>query len=108
MKALNNTARGWLTKNGYEDVAKLIEETMLEWKVTGNKQRRNWWAVLAGDKYGNPRKIAGREFPVLRIARLRQGLNDIDESIQRSEKEENFFPIKITRRWQNHENGKCQ
>jgi hypothetical protein len=74
MIVLKNTARDWLIQSGYIEVAALIDVVMSEWKAEGNKQRRNWWDVLAGDKFGKPRIIAGREFPVFRAAQVRKGL----------------------------------
>ena len=66
--------RRWLHDNGYKDVAALIDAVTEKWRMQGRQTRRNWWQVLAGDSKGNPRKVAGREFPVLRVAQLRQGL----------------------------------
>src|SRR5258708_1653314 len=70
----NGSAREWLRANGYDEIARMIDEIMAEWKAQGKATRRNWWQVLAGDSRGNPRKIAGRTFPVLRAVRKRQAL----------------------------------
>ena len=67
------TTRDWLRQNDYEDVAELIDEVMAARAARGSKERRNWWDVLAGGKDGRPNVVAGREFPVLRIAQARQG-----------------------------------
>ena len=70
----NDSVREWLAGNGYEDVARMIDEIMAEWKREGKETRRNWWDILAGDADGNPRSVKGRTFPVLRAARRRKGL----------------------------------
>ena len=87
MKILSNTVRSWLNKNEYADIAQLIDGIMLEWHKNGNKQRRNWWDILAGDKNGKPRIIAGREVPVLRAAQIRKGVKVTENSICRNENE---------------------
>lgn len=66
------TCRDWLRQNGYEDVVALIDEAMTKIAVKGTKQRRNWWDILAGDAQGMPRVREGIEFPVLRVAQIRQ------------------------------------
>lgn len=66
-------ARDWLRKNGYEDVAELIDEVLAELRAKGSKQRRNWWDVLAGGDGGKPIIVSGREFPILQVAQRRQG-----------------------------------
>jgi hypothetical protein len=76
----NETAREWLRANGYEETAQMIDEIMAEWKAQGLATRRDWWQILAGDKYGNPRKVAGRTFPVIRAARKRQALPKSDNA----------------------------
>ncbi len=80
-------AKQWLMKNKYEDVAALIDEVMDEWRAEGKNTRRNWWEILAGDAKGNPRKVAGRVFPVLRAAQLRQGVPVTPGAICRDPKE---------------------
>ena len=62
-----------LRQNGYDDVAALIDKVMADLASKGSKERRNWWDVLAGGKDGKPIIVAGREFPVLRVAQVRQG-----------------------------------
>lgn len=64
----------WLQAHGYADVAATIGAIKSEWKAAGKSTRRNWWAVLAGSRTGRPRRVAGREFPILRAAQERQGL----------------------------------
>lgn len=90
--------RAWLRENGYHDVAKLIDEVMAEWKRKGIKTRRNWWEILAGDAEGRPRKVAGRKFPVLQVAQVRQGLPVTKNAIRRSRKGKPP-EIRKTRRW---------
>jgi|SRR5579863_70329 len=75
-----DTAREWLRANGYEQIAQTIDEIMDEWKAKGLATRRNWWETLAGDSRGNPRKVAGRTFPIIRAARQRQALPDSDKA----------------------------
>jgi hypothetical protein len=67
------TCRDWLSHNGYEEVAALIDQAMTKIRAKGTKQRRNWWDILAGDVHGRPRVREGIEFPVLRVAQIRQG-----------------------------------
>ena len=74
------TVREWLRANGYEETARLIDEIMAEWKAKGMATRRNWWPILAGDQRGNPRKVAGRTFPIIRAARKRQGLPNCENA----------------------------
>jgi len=81
-------AKQWLLQNKYEDVATLIDEVTDEWKAKGKHTRRNWWEILAGDVKGNPRLVAGREFPVLRAAQLRQGVPATPNAICRDPDEE--------------------
>ena len=77
-------ARQWLQDNGYQDVAALIDEVTAEWQATQRGTRRNWWAVLAGGQGGKPRCIAGKVFPVLRAAQIRQGLPVTDNALCRN------------------------
>lgn len=91
-------ARTWLRENGYPDVADLIDEVMAEWDAKGVGTRRNWWEILAGDAEGNPRTVAGREFPVLRAAQIRQGVPVTKNAIRRSRKEKPPH-IRKTGRW---------
>ena len=76
-------ARVWLRENGYGDVADEIDAIMDEWKSAGNRTRRNWWDILAGGVGGKPRTVAGRTFPVLRVAQVRQGVTVTKNAIQR-------------------------
>jgi hypothetical protein len=70
---LNGTARQWLRENGHEDICALIDRAMAHWAKQGITTRRNWWDILSGDKNGQSRIVAGREFPVLAAAQQRQG-----------------------------------
>lgn len=98
MRTLNNTMRGWLLENHYEDVAALIDEVVQKWERNGIRTRRNWWDVLAGDKKGDPSVIAGVSFPVLKAARLRKNLDVTASCLCRNEAE-TFPPVRITARW---------
>jgi len=94
-------ARVWLRKNGYDKIADLIDEIMSEWKEAGKSTRRNWWDILAGDKNGKPKNVAGREFPVLKVAQSRQGKPVSKSAISRSRKEEKQSVWKLAR-WEGH------
>ena len=96
--AQGEDARTWLTENGYADVARLIDRAIEVWRSDGLKTRRNWWDILAGDRLGHPRKVRGREFPVLRAAQLRQGRRVTENAMFRGEKTK---PPRIVRsgRW---------
>jgi hypothetical protein len=102
LRTLPNTARRWLLDNGYEDVAKLIDQVIEAWKAEGNGTRRNWWEVLAGHKDGKPSVIHGITFPVLLSARLRQGLPVTIGCLRRSKKER-IPPVRKQARWQTRE-----
>jgi DNA adenine methylase len=91
-------AREWLIKNNYRDVGNLIDEVLAEWRSQGKLTRRNWWGILAGDTHGNPRTVAGRTFPILRSAQLRQGVPVSSAALCRNPKEE-IPPICVTARW---------
>ncbi len=91
-------AKQWLIENKYEDVAALIDEVMNEWSAQGKTTRRNWWEILAGDAKGNPRVVAGREFPVLQAAQLRQGIPVTESAICRNPKEE-IPAVRMTGGW---------
>jgi DNA adenine methylase len=52
-------------------VAEQIEAILRRWKRQGKRTRRNWWSVLAGNKDGKPRRVAGTLFPVIALARRR-------------------------------------
>ncbi len=88
-------ARTWLRANGYEDVADQIDAILEEWRLAGKKTRRNWWDILAGDKHGKARKVAGREFPVLRAVQVRQGRPVTKNAISRS-RGEKAPPVVVT------------
>lgn len=81
------TARQWLQANGYDDVVLMIDSIMREWDLAGKRTRRNWWEALAGDRYGRPRIVAGRVFPVLASAQRHQGMTVTMNAIQRSPEE---------------------
>jgi hypothetical protein len=68
-------------------IAQTIDEVMAEWQRSGVTTRRNWWDVLAGDEKGCPRKVAGREFPILVAAQRRQGKVVTDNAVQRAKSE---------------------
>ena len=91
-------AKQWLRENNYSDVADLIDEVMDQWKAQGKQTRRNWWEVLAGDSKGKSRIVAGREFPVLRVAQSRQGVPVTDNALCRNPSEE-IPPVRVTGRW---------
>lgn len=80
--------RNWLRDNQYPDVAALIDEVMNEVRTRGKTTNYSWWSILAGGTDGRPRKVAGREFPVLRAAQLRQGRPVTDNAISRDPENE--------------------
>ncbi len=100
-------ARQWLRQNGYGDVASLIDEVIEEWKSQGKSTRRNWWGVLAGDINGNSRIVAGRKFPVLRAAQLRQGVDVTKNALCKNPMEE-VPSVRVTRRWSSSETTKAE
>ena len=71
----------WLRANGYADVAERIEKIVANWKVNGVKTRRNWWDILAGDKVGKEREVAGERFPIIASIRERQGYPPIKDAL---------------------------
>ena len=91
-------AREWLLANRYQDVAALIDEVTDEWNAQNKRTRRNWWEVLAGGIEGKPRTVAGRAFPVLRAAQLRQGVPVTENALRRG-CEEDAPPVQLTQRW---------
>jgi hypothetical protein len=99
MKSAKDSARGWLYENNYKDVLEIIDDIIFEWKKTGNKQRRNWWDILAGDKNGKSRVIAGREIPVLKAAQKRKNAKVTKNAICRNEEEQPPMPINPNNRW---------
>jgi hypothetical protein len=78
------TCREWLRANGYPDVVALIDRAMAKMAERGSKQRRNWWDILSGGTSGKPCVCEGIEFPVLRVARIRQGLAMTPNAIGRT------------------------
>jgi len=92
------TCRDWLRTNGYEDIADLIDQAMAKMAARHSKQRRNWWDILSGVKDGKPCIVEGIEFPVLRIAQVRQGKPTTPNAISRNPKE---LPpdVRTTNRW---------
>jgi len=101
------TTRDWLRQNGYEDVVELIDEVLAELAARGSKERRNWWDVLAGGKDGKPNAVAGREFPVLRIAQIRQGRPVTPNALSRKKNEQPPDAVR-TGRWPKKRRGKSQ
>lgn len=99
MRTIQNTLRAWLYENNYEDVLNIIDGIITEWQENGNKQRRNWWDVLAGDKNGKSRVISGREIPVLRAAQIRKGVKVTQNAICRNENENPPIPVNENNRW---------
>ena len=99
------TTREWLGQNGYEDVVELIDEVMAALAARGSRERRNWWDVLAGGRNGKPSVVAGREFPVLRVAQARQGRPITANAICRSDGEQ---PPEVVRtgRWSEKPRGR--
>lgn len=93
------TCRDWLRTNGYEDIVELIDKAMAKMAARGSKQRRNWWDTLSGGANGEPFVREGIEFPVLRVAQVRQGKPITPNAISRSRKE---LPpdVRSTRRWE--------
>jgi hypothetical protein len=90
--------RTWLKQNGYEDILEMIDEAIKTWKSEGIKTRRNWWEILAGGHNGCPRKINGKNFPVLKAAQIRQGKPVSANAICRNDNEE-IQPVWQTNRW---------
>lgn len=93
------TCRNWLRANGYEDIADLIDQAMLKMEARGSKQRRNWWDILSGGAQGKSCVVEGIEFPVLRMAQVRQGKPVTSNAISRGKRE---LPpdVRSTGRWQ--------
>ena len=92
------TAREWLRDNGYADIAGDIDEVIAVWRAAGKTTRRDWWDVLAGGADGTTRRVGGREWPVLAVARRRQGLPPAENELSRSEAEDPP-PVRSTGRW---------
>jgi hypothetical protein len=98
MADASKDARSWLRANGYDDVADKIDSILDRWAQTGNSTRRNWWQILAGAVGGQPRRVAGVDFPVLRAAQRRQGVPVTKNAISRN-KRETPPPVRSTGRW---------
>jgi hypothetical protein len=64
----------WLRQNGYSDIAERIDGIISNWRQNGLRTRRNWWDILAGDRSGKQREVAGEKFPIIASIRKRQGL----------------------------------
>jgi hypothetical protein len=92
------TCREWLLENGYEDVTALIDEAIRRIEAKGKKSRRNWWDTLAGGPGGRPLSREGIEFPVLRVAQIRQGKPVTENAIFRNENEAPPDVV-ATKRW---------
>lgn len=101
------TTRDWLRQNDYEDVVELIDEVLAELAAKGSKERRNWWDVLAGGKDGKSMIVAGREFPILRVAQIRQGKPITPNAICRNENEQPPDVVR-TGRWPRKQRRKKQ
>lgn len=86
-RVAETNARDWLRANGYNDLAEEIDAITAEWRAAGKSTRRNWWDVLAGKRDGSPRVAGGREWPVLAVARRRQGLPPIKTALRRRRRE---------------------
>lgn len=97
-KPHDDDVRVWLAANGYEECRQKIDALMERWRSQGLKTRRNWWDVLAGDHDGSPRSVDGIEFPVLRAARRRKLLPDVQTAICLSENEP-IPPVRTSPRW---------
>jgi hypothetical protein len=92
------TCREWLRVNGYEDVVELIDQATARMADRGSKQRRNWWDILSGAEDGKPCVREGIEFPVLRVAQVRQGKPVTPNAIAR-DKGELPPDVRTTGRW---------
>lgn len=101
-------ARKWLRANGYDSEADMIDEILKEWRANGNGTRRNWWDVLAGRANGQPCITAGRTFPILRAAQIRQGRPITENAICRNSSEE-VPRIIVSGRWRDKKSQEaCQ
>ncbi len=86
------SCREWLRANGYSHVADLIDEVMEEWRLAGKRTRRDWWVILAGNKRGMGRVVAGRVFPV-----LTEAIERPTASIKQSNRA--IPPVRVSNRW---------
>jgi hypothetical protein len=92
------TCRDWLLQNKYEDVVELIDEAIRRIEAKGKKSRRNWWDTLAGGPGGSPLSRERIEFPVLRVAQIRQGKPVTENAIFRNQNE-TPPDVVATKRW---------
>ena len=92
------TCREWLIENGYEEVAGLIDQALASIEAKRRKSRRNWWDTLAGGPGGKGSVREGIEFPVLRVAQIRQGKPVTANAICRDENEQ-APDVRKTGRW---------
>jgi hypothetical protein len=67
----------------YPLVATLVDELLQDFASRGVTTRRNWWVPLAGGAGGRTMSVSGREFPVLEVAQLRQGVPITANAIRR-------------------------
>jgi hypothetical protein len=81
----SSTVIPWLRASGYREIADLIEEIESGWRANGLKTRRNWFEILAGDRKGRPRAVAGKTFPVIASIRRRQGLDPVTDALIRKD-----------------------
>jgi hypothetical protein len=95
----DDDARVWLRNNPYSDISEQIDGVMLQWKASGKATRRNWWQILAGWEDGRPRIAGGVTFPVLRAARIRQGLPPDVPGVLCRDASEEPPAIRVSPRW---------
>ena len=95
----DDDARVWLRVNEYSRIADQIDHVMLKWRADGKRTRRNWWEILAGHADGKPRIAGGITFPVLRAARIRQGLPPDVPGVLCQNPDEEPPAIRVTPRW---------
>lgn len=66
-------AKDWLRHNEYHEILSSIAHIEARWKAQGKGTRRSWWDVLSGRKNGEPYRVEGIVFPVLKSAQIRLG-----------------------------------
>lgn len=86
-------------ENGYPEIAEMINEIQMEWKIRGKRTRRNWWDVLSGGKNGVKRIIYRRQFPVLQAAQIRQGKPVTKNALKRMDNEREAPAVINNGRW---------
>lgn len=96
--ARSEEIRHWLRENGYDDIADTIDFLIDKWRREGKRTRRNWWDILAGTRAGQPRRVDGIAFAVLRAAQKRQGRPVTKNALSRG-KRESIPRIWTTGRW---------